>query len=264
MVGIYSITCRENGKRYIGQTVDLHKRRNEHFNMMSKGKHYNPHLQRAWNNGCTFDFDVIEECEKSELNEKEIFWIDHFGTMDMSKGYNLCAGGKSTLGRVCSEETKRKISEGNKGKKLSEETIRKRTATLKKRLAEDPEFAESYRRQLRENNKGNAWNKGRPCPEWLKEHNRKCMTGFVRSEEHKQKLRELYSGEKSLTAKLTERQVVEIRYRFLMGERQIDICKDYPVGPQTIYDIVRGRRWQSVPMDLESLKVMLNKEEKYG
>ena len=262
MVGIYSIICRDNGKRYIGQTVDINKRRNEHFNMMSKGKHPNLHLQRAWDKGCAFDFEVIEECDKSELNDREIYWIAHFATMDMSKGYNLCAGGKSSLGRVCSEETKRKISEGNKGKKLSEETIRKRTATLKKRLAEDPEFAERYRKQLSENQRGNRWNKGRPCPEWLKEHNRKCMTGFVRSEEHKQKLRELYSGEKSLTAKLKQEDVVRIRYRFLMGERQKDICKDYPVTPQTIYDIVRGRRWQSVPMDLESLREMLSEEER--
>lgn len=262
MVGIYSITCRENGKRYIGQSVNIQKRKNEHWNRLRKGEHSNSHLQAAWNNGCTFDFEVIEECDKSDLNEREIYWIDYFGTMDMAKGYNMCAGGHSTLGRVCSEETRRKISEGNKGRKMSPETIAKRTETLKKRIENDPVFAEEHHRRLSMGRKGNAWNKGRPCPEWLKEHNRKCMTGFVRSEEHKQKLRDLYSGEGSLTAKLKKKDVVEIRYRFLMGERQIDICKDYPVGPQTIYDIVHGRRWKSVPMDLASLKEMLNEEEK--
>ena len=254
MVGIYSITCRENGKRYIGQTVDLHKRRNEHFNMMSKGKHYNPHLQRAWNNGCTFDFEIIEECTKSELNEKEIFWIDYFDTMDMSKGYNLCAGGTSTLGRICSEETRLKIAEGNKGKKLSPETIAKRNETLRNRIESDPEFAEEHHRRLSNRHRGNAWNKGIPCPEWKKELLSEKLKGRYVSEEHKAKLRELYSGEGSLSAKLTRSDVVEIRLRFLNGERQIDICRDYPVTQQTIYDIVRGRRWASVPMDKESLE----------
>ena len=39
----------------------------------------------------------------------------------------------------------------------------------------------------------------------------------------------------------------------------------YPqVGPQTIYDIVHGRRWQSVPMDKDALKQIMESEESNG
>ena len=41
-------------------------------------------------------------------------------------------GNKHCLGRVLSEETKRKISEGNKGKKVSSETLLKMSLSAKK------------------------------------------------------------------------------------------------------------------------------------
>lgn len=257
--GIYSLINRENGKRYIGRSVDVKKRKNEHFGALKRGRHPNVHLQRAWNNGARFDFETIEQCSAADLNEREIYWIAKYDSFH--NGYNQCEGGKSTTGRPCSAETRRKISEGNKGKKTSEETIRKRTESLKRHLAEDPVFAAEHRRKLSERLKGKpSWNKGRPCPEWKKKQVSEKLKGRYISEAHKENLRELYSGEGSITAKLTKSDVVEIRYRFLSGERQIDICKDYPVTPQTIYDIVRGRRWQSVPMDKTSLEAILKQE----
>lgn len=61
---------------------------------------------------------------------------------------------------------------------------------------------------------------------------------------------------------MTESDVIEIRYRFLCGERQKDIIRDYPnVTPQTIYDIVRNRRWRSVPNTLEELEELWNQEK---
>lgn len=254
--GIYSLTNKRTGKKYIGQTINLKKRRNEHFNALKNNKHANNHLQRAWNNGDRFDFAVIERCSVDALNDREIYWIAFYDSFH--NGYNQCEGGCSTLGRECSEETRRKISEGNKGKKPSEETIRKRTETLRKRIAEDPVFAAEHHRKLSERMKGKpSWNKGVPCPEWKKKQVSEKLKGRYVSEEHKEKLRELYSGEKSLNAKLTKSDVVNIRYRFLCGERQIDISKDYPVTPQAIYDIVRGRSWNCVPNTLEELEALL-------
>jgi len=52
---------------------------------------------------------------KAQLDELEIFYIDYFDTFN--NGYNLTTGGEGSLGRVTTEETKRKISEGNKGKR---------------------------------------------------------------------------------------------------------------------------------------------------
>lgn len=254
--GIYSLVNRRTWKRYIGQSIDVQKRKNDHLSALKRGAHPNNHLQRAWDNGDRFDFEIIEECLPEDLNDREIYWIAVYDSF--YNGYNQCEGGCSTLGRECSEETRRKISEGNKGKKMSEETIRKRTETLRKRIAEDPVFAAEHHRKLSERMKGKpSWNKGVPCPEWKKKQVSEKLKGRYVSEEHKEKLRELYSGEKSLSAKLTKSDVVNIRYRFLCGERQIDISKDYPVTPQAIYDIVRGRCWKSVPNTKEELEALL-------
>lgn len=258
--GIYSITNCENGKRYIGRTVDFDKRKAMHFWQLENNRHPNNHLQRAWNDGQKFEFEIVERCAPSECNEREIYWIAFFDAM--RTGYNQCAGGNATLGRVCSDSARQKISEKAKGRSCSVETIEKRRESLKRHLERDAEFAKKYHEDHSRMWRGKpSWNKGMPCPEWLKERNRQAMIGRTVTEEHRQKLRELYSGEKSITAKLKKSDVVEIRYRFLCGERQTDIRRDYAVTAQTIYDIVRGRRWRSVPMELDELRKLRTQGE---
>lgn len=39
-----------------------------------------------------FDFEIIEECPKEELNEREIYWIDYYNTY-FGEGYNCTIGG---------------------------------------------------------------------------------------------------------------------------------------------------------------------------
>jgi hypothetical protein len=38
--------------------------------------------------------EVIEECEDSLINEREIYWISHFDSTNHEKGYNLSKGGQ--------------------------------------------------------------------------------------------------------------------------------------------------------------------------
>ena len=45
---IYKITNKENGKFYIGSTIDMTKRKREHFRQLKKGEHHCFHLQRAY------------------------------------------------------------------------------------------------------------------------------------------------------------------------------------------------------------------------
>lgn len=256
--GIYSLTNKANGKRYIGQTLDFHKRKTTHLWMLNNNRHFNPHLQRAWNAGDEFAFEVIEECPEEIRNEREIFWIAEFNATDDNFGYNLCDGGDATTGYHFTEEQKRKISESNRGRKCTQETIKRRTESLKKHLADDPEFARKLSEEKSRRWKGKpSWNKGIPCTEEKKKILSEKLKGRYVSPEHKQRLKDLYSGENSITAKLKKSDVVEIRYRFLCGERQIDIAKDYPVTPQTIYDIIRNRRWKNVPNTKEELEKYL-------
>ena len=258
--GIYALVNTTDGKRYIGRTVDLKKKQGYHHWQLTSNRHHNPHLQRAWNRGDTFEFEIIEECDKERLNEREIYWIAHYKTTDMRYGYNLCEGGKATTGRVPSEETRRKISTAKKGKKYDPEVVRRRAETFKRRLREEPEFRERFINNARECGikRGSPWNIGRKASEETRKKLSKSLRGKPKPESQKQKLRKRFSGENSVTAKLTERDVVQIRLRFLSGERQCEIHKDYPqITPQTLYDIVRCRRWQSVPNTIEELKERL-------
>lgn len=255
------IRNRNNGKVYIGQSRDLRKRLYTHKWLLDNNRHFNKHLQRAWNKGDLFDFKVIETCDREECNEREIFWIGHYKATDDAHGYNLCNGGDTTDGRKCTEETKQRISKARIGKKVPREIIEKRGKSFRDHMRDDPEFAKAHRARMSELGKlAGKKSKGRKCPEEQKRIVSEKLKGRIITEEHKKKLRELYSGEGSPSAKLKELDVIDIRIRFLKGERQRDIQKDYQVTPQTIYDIVRNRRWKSIPNNLEELEVLRCKE----
>ena len=95
MVGIYKIENLQNGKVYIGQSVDVEHRLQIHKANLRHGKHDNSHLQSSWDKHgeSNFSFDVIEECSRSELDEKEIYWIDYYSSYIRENGYNIELGG---------------------------------------------------------------------------------------------------------------------------------------------------------------------------
>ena len=114
--GIYQIRNLINGKKYIGQTVDLTKRKNEHFYSLDRGYHRNSHFQRAYNKygKNVFKFKVLLYCEPFELTKYEQFFVDKEKRDDL---YNICLECvDSSLGTTRSEETKKKISKNRRGK----------------------------------------------------------------------------------------------------------------------------------------------------
>jgi len=127
--GIYEILNGETGTWYRGQSIDIEKRLSQHRKSLQNGTHYNAHLQRSWDKWGeeVFSFHVLEECDESQLNEREEYWVGEWYN-DPSISFNKKAGGDAA---GFSEETKRKISQIKKGKKFSEEHKRKLSETKK-------------------------------------------------------------------------------------------------------------------------------------
>lgn len=116
--GIYLIFNEINGYKYIGQSKDIKIRWRNHKTNLKCNRHPNVILQRAYNKygKDNFKFKILEICDESSLDEKELFWISN-----IKPEYNLMGGGNALHSH--SEKTKKIISEKNKGKKRSEEHI---------------------------------------------------------------------------------------------------------------------------------------------
>jgi group I intron endonuclease len=148
---IYSIINKINGHQYIGSAKNYYKRKSLHLRQLKNNKHHSKYLQNAWNKYGeeNFTFLILEKIEK-DLILREQWWIDNSHCE-----YNMCKIAGSSLGLKRSEESKEKmrqahlgkvhpqwrkdlksISQGgtkhwNYGKKLSKETIKKKSNSMK-------------------------------------------------------------------------------------------------------------------------------------
>lgn len=113
--GVYKITNKISGEFYIGATCNVGRRWTQHLACTTLPIQKAIHSLGPEN----FIFEIIEEVSREELPEREQYWITKLGPKYNGKG----GGGKP--GSFLSEETRKKISESQKGKHRSEETRRK-------------------------------------------------------------------------------------------------------------------------------------------
>lgn len=167
MTGIYLITNTANGKRYVGQSVNIQRRFREH-----KKPGSNSIISRAIRKygASGFTFEVLEECSVNDLDMREIYWIDtlhpeyninhgciNVGTIHCFPAHvvekirgiakrqwaELPEEKKSHIckyqligprkGHHVSDETRDKLRKANQGKTQSLETIEKRRESMRLR-----------------------------------------------------------------------------------------------------------------------------------
>ena len=88
--GIYKITNIENQMCYVGQAVNIADRWKQHIKRgmgaetPTKNKLYPAMLKDGVEN---FTFEIVEECSRAQLNEREDYWQDYFHAKDF--GYSI-------------------------------------------------------------------------------------------------------------------------------------------------------------------------------
>lgn len=88
--GIYKITNIENQMCYIGQAANIADRWKQHIKRgigaetPTRNKLYPAMLEKGVEN---FTFEVVEECERSKLNDREDYWQEFFHAKDF--GYSI-------------------------------------------------------------------------------------------------------------------------------------------------------------------------------
>ncbi len=219
--GIYGIRNMVNGKWYVGQSIDLDRRRYNHFSSLNGNRHENEYLQYAFikYGEDKFEFHILEEVLEDMLDIREKSWIAYYKSNQRKFGYNLDDGGitdrhfsKITIRKMSkaqkgkkgkkgwhhSKETKRKISEATRGcknprygKHLSKELKRRISEAQKGEKSHNfgKHFSDETRRRMSEALKGRP-----PFKAILAA--KKANTGRHLSAETRSKMSEVHSGKR--------------------------------------------------------------------
>ena len=180
--GVYMIRNTANNKVYIGSSVNLERRQKSHICNLKYGRHYNKHLQSAWNEygEDAFEFTVIEYCSADTLIARETAWVEYYDAMNRDRGYNIGFPDRHTF----TEESRMKMSKSASAKVVSEITRQRKSVAMMGK------------------NKGKThpghipWNKGVRHAEDTIAKMSKAHKGKRFTDEHKKKLSEAHKGKR--------------------------------------------------------------------
>jgi group I intron endonuclease len=154
MIGIYKITS-PSGKIYIGQSTNIEKRWSTYKKLQCKGqiKLFNS-LKKYGHEA--HKFEVLEECDKDQLIQKETHWKQHYDVLNTP---SLCCrmdgkGGKDSLETIQRKKKPKTFTLEQrllKNKKISENNLGKtRTSEVKNKLKgpKSEEHKEKIRKAL--------------------------------------------------------------------------------------------------------------------
>jgi group I intron endonuclease len=191
---IYKITS-PNGDVYIGQTIDVRKRKHAYKKEQFKKQ------TKLWRNCFVYNwnpvdtFEIIDEClcghDKIYLNEREIYWIYYYDSKN--KGLNCTEGGKGQVGKIWSEE------ERNRQSQLINEMYEK--GEIKLNPLKGHNLSEEHKNKIKQSSKeyflnNEHWNTGKEISEEVKQKiiastsgENNHFYGKKHSEEAKQKMK---------------------------------------------------------------------------
>lgn len=221
--------------KYVGATtLLLPKRQKEHLRRANcNGKKLHTKFQQAirehgWE---AFEWSILSECKSvDEMLAEERRWIAEFDTRNPERGYNMTKGGCGVVGYKFSEEAKAKISQAGMGRINSEET-RKRLSIANKGRKPSEAAIRGVRARV-----------------WTAEQRQHLSA--IRSA-HKVVLSD--EGRRAIIAasqrrktndkigKVPHSHLEQIRARRASGETFASIGKSYGVGAPTLFVWLKGR-----------------------
>jgi len=115
--GVYAIININDGRRYVGSSVNIRYRFTHHRSLLRAGKHHSIHLQAAWNKygSASFAFRILELCAECDLRIREQFHLDE------EFHYNISPTAGSIYGVKLTAEQRAKRGEIRRGKKHTPE-----------------------------------------------------------------------------------------------------------------------------------------------
>jgi group I intron endonuclease len=121
-----------------------------------------------------FKKEILEQCTKENLGEREEYWIDYFNAVKLKNFYNIRSQTSGWYNKDLNRDKYnyviKKIGDGNRGKIVTQET--------KDKISNNQERKDKLR----------AANIGKPKPEGFGEIIRQKATGRICTDEHKQNI----------------------------------------------------------------------------
>lgn len=181
--------------RYIGRASNPRNRlyRHVHEAKVSTITHKNAWIRGLLNNRLYPAIEVLEECTEENWQEVEQAWIAEAREKG-AKLLNVTMGGEGVIGYVFTDEQRKKLSEAQKKRVLSESQKEAQRLRLiqynKTRIISD-----GMKKKISEANRGNSYARGTKKSDESKLKMRNAKLGKKMSEETKEKMRKNNSGE---------------------------------------------------------------------
>jgi len=148
--GVYFLSNMTKGRTYVGSTKNLYQRLKDHFNRLHGNIHYSKELESDYHTGDEFLINFIQLPTKEEAQEAEQGILKAF--FDSGKLYNKAQDAYLPgLGKIVSEEERRKTSERFKGNTWGLGRVHTEESRMKMSIAmKGRKFSEEHKLKLSE------------------------------------------------------------------------------------------------------------------